>query len=86
MRTNWNGLADEVRDSSISGHHGVAENDAQTVDDGRVGRAGQFDGVDDAVNLGTIPRGNRPSANQGWNDHGLVQAGRRGRSLAADRG
>ena len=58
----WNGIANEVIDDSINGHHGTAQNGASTLqldsaipgDPGSCG-FGHFDGVDDYVALPTIP-------------------------------
>lgn len=51
----WNGTADEVVDSSGNNHHGVAVNGVNTTATAKVGRSGDFDGVDDYVNAGNYP-------------------------------
>ena len=48
----WGGVADEVRDVSSFGNHGTASGDATTTGAGKIGRAGTFDGVGDAVLVG----------------------------------
>ncbi|MDD3925907.1 MAG: LamG domain-containing protein, partial [bacterium] len=50
----WGGAARDVRDSSGNGSHGLAMNSVNTVSGGISGRAGLFDGYDDAVNLGDV--------------------------------
>jgi len=45
----WTGAWGEVRDSSGNGHDGHAQNGADTTADGYIGRAGDFDGVNDWV-------------------------------------
>lgn len=49
----WNGTAGEVIDSSGNGRNGRSYNGAATSSDGKAGRAGSFDGVDDYLDLGT---------------------------------
>ena len=53
----WEGIADEVVDSSILEHHGMAENNARPTTAGKIDGAGEFDGVDDAINLGVVETG-----------------------------
>ena len=67
VRRGWIGKVElnEVSDSSGLAHHGLAEDNAQPSRSGRIGGAGEFDGVDDAVNLGTIPPGDRLQLTQG---------------------
>jgi uncharacterized delta-60 repeat protein len=50
--SSWNGTPGEVIDSSDSGNHGTAYNGANTVAEGKFGRAGSFDGSNDYVDLG----------------------------------
>lgn len=49
----WNGTTDEVVDSSALGRHGTAVG-ATTIAGGKLGRAGDFDGVNDSVEFGDI--------------------------------
>ena len=44
-------------DNSGLENHGTAENNVQTVEDGKVDRAGEFDGRDDSIDLGSIEEG-----------------------------
>jgi len=46
----WNGTADEVEDSSSYGNHGTAAGNATTTN-GKLGRAGEFDGSDDYIEV-----------------------------------
>jgi len=48
----WDGTEGEVIDSSGNGHDGTAKNGADTIADGKLGRCGQLDGVDDYLDLG----------------------------------
>ena len=43
--SSWNGTADEVKDSSSYGNHGVRSGDVTTTANGKYGRAGTFDGT-----------------------------------------
>ena len=54
---NWDGQAEEVVDSSVPGNPGTAENGAQTAETGKIGRAGEFDGDDDSLHMGSIEVG-----------------------------
>ena len=54
---NWTGVEGEVADSSGQGNHGTSGNGAQIFADGKINNAGEFDGVDDYVDLGEIERG-----------------------------
>ncbi|MDZ7661486.1 LamG domain-containing protein [Thiohalophilus sp.] len=47
----WNGTSGEVLDSSGNADHGTAANGADTLDPGRICRAGLFDGNDDYVDV-----------------------------------
>jgi len=47
----WNGTADEVADSTGNGNDGTATNGVTTVAGGKFGRAGNFDAVDDYINV-----------------------------------
>jgi len=49
----WNGTTNEVKDSTVNGIHGTRGGNATTVDTGKIGRCGTFDGTGDYVNLGT---------------------------------
>jgi len=49
----WDGTTGEVIDSSGSGNHGTAVNQANTTSTAKYGMAGTFDGTGDYVNLGT---------------------------------
>ena len=53
----WNESDDEVIDSSALENHGTSQDGAQTVAEGKANRAGQFDGVDDGIDLGRIESG-----------------------------
>jgi|AntAceMinimDraft_17_1070374.scaffolds.fasta_scaffold04002_2 hypothetical protein len=47
----WDGTNDEVNDSTGNGNHGTAKNGATTTADGKIGRAGFFDGSNDYVEI-----------------------------------
>ena len=47
----WNGTSNEVVDSSGNGHHGTANGGAETTSNGKFGRAGDFTGNGDYVDL-----------------------------------
>ncbi len=53
----WNGSADDVIDSSELENHGSSRNGVQTIAQGKLNRAGKFDGVDDGIDLGQIESG-----------------------------
>ena len=53
----WDGLSDEVVDSSGLGNHGVAINSAQTIEAGQIDRAGEFTGLEASIDLGSIEAG-----------------------------
>ena len=48
----WNGTKNEVKDISGHGNHGTAHGDATTVAEGKLGRAGTFDGDGDYLDCG----------------------------------
>lgn len=49
----WNGTTNEVIDSSDYNNHGVSSGGATTSASGKINRAGNFDGVNDYVNIPT---------------------------------
>ena len=53
----WSGVPDEVIDSSENNIHGTSRNGAQTVTEGKINRAGEFDGNDDFIDFGLIESG-----------------------------
>ena len=50
----WNGTAGEVIDSGTSALDGTAQNGADTIDIGKICRAGSFDGTNDYLDMGDI--------------------------------
>jgi Concanavalin A-like lectin/glucanases superfamily/Domain of unknown function (DUF2341) len=51
------GIADQVRDYSGLGHHGTSNNGANTTTTARYNMAGEFDGDNDYVDVGTLDAG-----------------------------
>ncbi len=48
----WNGTSSEVKDSSGNDLHGTAKGNANTVENGKIGRAAYFDGDKDYIEIG----------------------------------
>ena len=59
--SSWTGASNEVEDVSGMGNHGTAYGGATTTT-GKVGNAGNFDGVDDYVNFNPFGPGATPNA------------------------
>ena len=55
----------DVKDSSELENHRAAENIVQTVEDGKVNRASEFDGLDDSIDLGLVEMGDPLQLNSG---------------------
>ena len=54
----WEGVENEVVDSSGKGHHGTSRNGAQIQVNGKINGAGKLDGDNDFIDLGQIAIGN----------------------------
>jgi hypothetical protein len=52
----WEGISGEVKDSSENQIHGTVKGDAKTVAEGKVGRAGYFDGDHDYIEIPNNPK------------------------------
>ncbi|MCH9740166.1 MAG: hypothetical protein K0U38_04905, partial [Epsilonproteobacteria bacterium] len=52
----WSGIPNEVIDSSGNNFHGVAHNDANSVSEAKIGRAGSFDGEGKAIYIDDNPQ------------------------------
>jgi hypothetical protein len=50
----WGDVPNEVNDDSGQGNHGRAKSGASTIANGKLGRAGLFDGVNDYLDFGTF--------------------------------
>lgn len=68
----WDGTTGEVRDNSSNGYHGTAKNGLLNEPFGKIYRGGNFDGVDDYVELNNFPNLNKDFTITAWINAGDV--------------